>query len=697
MITNYKYYYIDILLIVESPAKAKKIKGFYKSKSIDVKSTYGHIYDLDRSKLSINIENNFKPNYIVLPDKRKVIKELKKGTYSTILLAADDDREGEAIAWHCTRLLNIPLDKNRIKFNEITKNAFDKAIKNPMQLDINMVNAQQARRIIDRLVGYKLSPLLWKHIQTDKKGLSAGRVQSCLLHMLKKHEVKINEYKPEKCYQLNGIFNDKIDVNFQFNNKNISKTEVKLLFNQFTISEMFSIKDYIQTKEKTYSLNPFITSTLQQQAQKDFGFKVSYTMSIAQKLYENGFITYMRTDSTYINIDFENKLQDFIHDKFGTEYYTKKKIKTIKGAQEAHEAIRPTQLTIRLPDSYNDNEIKLYSLIVKRTIQAYMSPAIYDVLTINFTNKDIDSYGYFQSKQKYLYFKGYLKYNTDSNDTLNRDVNLNTIPQSKYQLIKATASYQSTNPPQYYNESSIVKQLENNGIGRPSTYSNIINTVYSRKYTEIVVIPSKDIPVDTIQLKEGVVSEQICINKIPKQNNKILLTDLGKKVLTYLELHFSNIINCEFTSLVEKDLDDISVGKIDWIEVIRKVYNMFASTVIREMSTIDLNRSKNFIKSIQYNNEQLHIYKGPYGYYLSYNKRFINVSNYLKMMNSSIDTFNSDDISTIVTYPKKVCTHNKKDIYIHIGPYGYYLKYNNKNYKINQSIEWSKKYCLSII
>ena len=398
---------MNTLLIVESPAKAKKIQGFYKDKPIIAKSSFGHIYDLDKKTLSIDVDNNFKPKYILLHDKKKIAKELKETKFSRVLLAADDDREGEAIAWHCGRLLKLSLNtNNRIKFNEITKKAFDKAIQNPVQLDMNQVNAQQARRIIDRLVGYKLSPLLWKYIKTDKKGLSAGRVQSCLLHMLQSHEEKINNFIPGKSYLLKGVLDKyNLTVDFVFENKDISTHEINELLNGFINSticdrNILTIKDSKQSKEKVYSPPPFITSTLQQQSQKDYGFKVSYTMSMAQKLYEGGHITYMRTDSTYINPDFEKLLQRHITNKFGEQYFTQKQQKKVKGAQEAHEAIRPTKLDAILdPGKYNENEIKLYLLIVKRTIQSYMSPAIYDVLTVFFTNKYSDKYGYFKSKR----------------------------------------------------------------------------------------------------------------------------------------------------------------------------------------------------------------------------------------------------------------------------------------------------------
>ena len=694
---------MNTLIIVESPAKARKIKGFFKDKPILVKSSFGHIYDLDKKTLSIDIENNFKPNYKVLPDKKKIAKELKNTNFSNVLLAADDDREGEAIAWHCGRLLKLSFtDTNRIKFNEITKEALSISIQNPIHLDLNQVNAQQARRVIDRLVGYKLSPLLWRHIQSNKKGLSAGRVQSCLLHMLQCHEKKINEFIPDKSYLLKGFMDRKLKlaVDFVFKNKNISTEEIYELLNTFIINEnnyddkLFVIKNSRQSKEKTYSPPPFITSTLQQQAQKDHGFKVSNTMSMAQKLYEDGHITYMRTDSTYINGDFEKQLKLLITDKYSIKHYMQKQKKKVKGAQEAHEAIRPTKLNMKLPDNYNDNEIKLYNLIVKRTIQAYMSPAIYNVLIIQFTNKYSEKYGHFQSKQKEIEFKGFLEYTgLKLESTIQSDI----LIQDKFELVEALSEYISSKPPQYYNESMIVKQLESNGIGRPSTYSNIINTIYSRNYTEIKTIPNKQETINCIEYKGNQVNTTKKIINIPPQKSKIVLTPLGKQVLQYLETYFSDIINCQFTALVESDLDRISTGDLIWTDVVKKVYGMFSVIVDRQLKISSNTKNIEIMNTINYKNDEILIINGQYSYYFSYKRKNYNVSNYLKWKSKKVSELNAQDIKTILMYPLKLEKYNNKDIIIYIGPYGYYLKYNNKNYRIHQNPPHTFEYCSSIL
>lgn len=690
---------MSLLLIVESPAKAKKIKSFYKDKPIIIKASFGHICDLDKKKLSIDIHNHFKPHYIILSDKKKIIQELKNIKCSKIFLAADDDREGESIAWHCGRYLKLPFhEKNRITFNEITKKAFDASIKNPKQVDINKVNAQQARRVIDRLVGYKLSPLLWKFIDTDVKGLSAGRVQSCLLHMLHKHETSINEFIPTKKYKMNGtIKKDKqLNVDFIFK-KDINTDDVNIILHNFINNNKLTIIKINETTEKSYSPHPFITSTLQQQAQKEYGFKVSYIMSMAQKLYDDGYITYIRTDSTYINEEFETKLKEYIVSHFGKNYYTKKTMKQIKGAQQAHEAIRPTDLNVCLPSSYKKQEHLLYNLILKRTVQSYMSPVIYDVLTILFSHNYSDKYGNFQSKEKEIQFNGYLEYS--SSKEIIKLVNHTSVGDI-YELLECNAKQIESNPPNYYNESSIVKQLEKNGIGRPSTYSNIINTIYNRNYTTIETIPKQDKQIDVIQFKKNKIVIKKDIQSTTLQKNRIILTDLGKLVLDYLETNFSTIINCEFTSLVEKDLDEISLGNLDWIDIVRKVYSMFSSTVDKQLQIVSNKSNKSnveIVSTVHYKKDMINILNGQYGCFINYNKKNHNLSNYLKWKNITINDISSNDIDVIINYPKKITIYKKKPIYIQIGPYGYYLKYNNTNYRIHQNPPYTKEYCLNII
>ena len=418
------------VIVVESPAKAKKISGFFKDGTI-VTSSFGHIIDLPKDEISIDIENNFKPTYKTMPGKSKIVSSLRnynKGYH--ILLAADDDREGDAIAWHCGKTMNVNFkEKNRIIFHEISKRAILESIENAHTLNMNSVNAQQGRRILDRLVGYSLSPLLWKHIQTDKLGLSAGRVQSTLLLILKNHEDSINDHTSEMDYKYCGNFTDSLKTDLILKDKNILPNDI---LNILKIDKDYKIKKQEHVQEKKYSPFPLITSTLQRCAQSELKFTVKKTMNIAQKLYENGKITYMRTDSTNISSDFQAILCNHIKDKYGKEYYLPKNSnKKVKGAQEAHECIRVTNLDYRLNDNYSADDIKLYELIKKYTIVSHMKYALYDNHKIILNNNILSHKGSFIGQIKSLLFDGYLRY---SDDKLEIKKEIKDLPDKIYRL-----------------------------------------------------------------------------------------------------------------------------------------------------------------------------------------------------------------------------------------------------------------------
>ena len=373
---------MDTLMIVESPAKARKIQKFV-PKNIKVLSSYGHIMNLPRKEMGIDTDNDFKMTFIVMSDKTKVVKDIKKeGKGKRILLAADSDREGDAIAWHCGRILKTNFkENNRITFNEISQKAILKSIENVHKLDMNSVDSQKARQCIDKLMGYELSPLLWRHIKTKKTGLSAGRVQSTLLQILKEHEEKINDYEPEYIYDLTATIKDNDECihesEFYFNDEEVDDDiDIQELFQLFGDNRKMNVIEKKKSIEKRYPMKPLITSTLQQVSQNELGFPVSMTMKIAQKLYENGKITYMRTDSTFMSDDFVKNLKTKIHSDYGKEFFQKPAKKKIKGAQEAHECIRPTNLDTVLSDKYDECDQKLYELIKKKTVQSHMKPAL---------------------------------------------------------------------------------------------------------------------------------------------------------------------------------------------------------------------------------------------------------------------------------------------------------------------------------
>ena len=692
------------LIVVESPAKAKKIQTFF-PKNVIVRSSFGHINNLDTTKLDEMIEKDFTPIYKV--SNPKVVQALKSIKTSDIVLAADDDREGDAIAWHTGNLFKLDYKKNnRIKFNEISKKAITNALENPTTLDMNSVNAQRARQFIDLYIGYKVSPLLWKHIQTDKKGLSAGRVQSCLLKILKDHEREIDDYIPKYTYKFDSnMFKDDIDFEsqFEFDSKNVDDDLIKEILNKIIECRDFKVVKRNLEEEKSYSPKPLITSTLQQRAQNELGYPVKMTMNIAQKLYENGKITYMRTDSTFISDDFKKSLKDNITNDYGKDYYLNRQCKKVKGAQEAHEAVRPTNLDTVLSDNYEVCDKKLYELIKRITIMSHMKDAVYDVLTLRMTNDLLIDYGYFVSKVKSLKFDGYLKY-------LGKD--LERVELSVYQNIDicklkdAVCKYVESNPPQYYNESTIVKKLEKSGIGRPSTYANLIDTLYNRDYTINTDIEPTEKTQKCISLKRDEIEEYDEISKTGIQKKRIVVTDLGTLVNNYLYGVLPDMLNTNFTANVENDLDLVSNGKMDWYDVIRKIYEIFNPIIIDQMGNKMGNKmgngndNKENTKSdkilCRYNGENVVLKNGKYGEYLRYGKQNYNIQGYLKYKKIEADMIKLDDFETIVQFPKKICKHKNLDVCIHIGPYGYYMRYGKKNIKIDQdSNTWTKEYVLN--
>ena len=681
------------VIIVESPAKAKKIQSFYKT-DIKVISSCGHINNLDCKKLDEMIDNNFEPIYTVFSDKKKIIVELKKYIKNEIILAADDDREGDAIAWHIGNIYKLKYNQNnRITFNEISKKAIDKSLENPKTLNINSVNSQRARQLIDLIIGYKLSPLLWKHIKTDSKGLSAGRVQSCLLNIIHEKNKEIEEYleNPKYSHNLNGIFlSNDIDIKseFVFTNKTIDSELVKSICNILLENRKFKVKNLNKKKEKKYSPPPLITSTLQQSAQKELGFPVKMTMNIAQKLHDNGLITYHRTDSTFISNDFKELLKKNIREKYGNEYYENKKEKSIKGAQEAHEAVRVTNLDVVISKdqygiNYSEVDHKLYNLIKKKTIISHMKPAIYDVLNIELFNDLMNIYGYFKSKLKSLYFDGYLKYN--DTPSIDKEIDLDIYEKiNEYELKSCIYKYKIVEPPQLYTESTIVKKLESSGVGRPSTYANLIETLYNRKYTISTDIDEITKSCSIIELNENnEIIEKIEEYTIPKQKNKILVTELGVKVLEYLSKYFINILNPVYTSEIENDLDKITNGEIEWISVIKKVYDSFIGIVIEQMG--DYKMVKDNRKVIgKLKGKEIYLMNGQYGDYINYNNKNKNIKSYLEWKKIDKEKLTIEDCNIIIKYPKKIATHNKKNMNICIGKYGYYMEYNKKFIKIPQ-------------
>ncbi len=539
------------LVIVESPSKAKTIEK-YLGKDYEVIASQGHIIDLPASRMGVDLENNFQPEYIKMKGKAKIIKEIKEEAKDkdVIYLATDPDREGEAIAWHLRNELNInEKDKCRIEFHEITKTAVTDAVKKARTVDIDLVNAQQARRILDRIVGYKISPLLWKKV---KRGLSAGRVQSVALRIIMDRENEIRNFVPEEYWDLNVLLNkinNSTDILAKFygdrkgkinlNNENQVKDIVKSIDNKEYI-----VEDVKKSEKKKNPPAPFTTSSLQQDASKKFGFSVKKTMMLAQRLYEAGYITYMRTDSIRISDDALAMAKSYILKNYGSSYYMSRVFKGKSGAQDAHEAIRPTSLGNLSEMNLEKDEIKLYALIYNRFLASQMKPAIYDTVKIIISVSDY----IFHATGSTIKFDGYMKLYMETKEEKNEEDDENKLPELEVneKLVQKKIDFKQkfTEPPLRYTEASLVKALEEKGIGRPSTYAPTISTIIDRTYVE-------------------------------KEKRYLVPTELGEVVNDIMVKYFKDIVDITFTASMENKLDEISEGNINHIEMLHEFYNPF--------------------------------------------------------------------------------------------------------------------------
>ena len=555
----------DKLIIVESPSKANTIKKFLGS-NVKVVASMGHVRDLPKSKLGVDVEHDFEPQYINIRGKANLINSLKKDAKNAkvVYLATDPDREGEAIAWHLAYLLGIPEDAVcRVTFNEITKETVKDSMKKPRKIDMNLTNAQQARRVLDRIVGYKISPILWKKV---KRGLSAGRVQSVAVKLIVDRENEIENFKPEEYWNILATLsknNDKFIARFYGKDgKKIElhkKEEVDEILQNLKNAK-YIVTDVKKGEKKRTPAPPFTTSTMQQEASRKLSFPIRKTMQVAQGLYEGvkvadrgtvGLITYMRTDSTRISEEARAAAKVHITNKYGANYYENRYYKTKAGAQDAHEGIRPTYIDLdpeKIKDSLTSDQYKLYRLIYNRFIASQMAPAVYDTISANI---DANSYNFRASGQT-LKFKGFMTlYVEDRDDKSNEDEESHMPDLAKGEEVKKEkldAKQSFTEPPPRYTEASLVKALEEKGIGRPSTYATIISTILDRRYVQ-------------------------------KEQKQLVPTDLGKVVNKLLVENFGDIVNVEFTADIENQFDEIAEGKEPWKQVIREFYTPFEQEV----------------------------------------------------------------------------------------------------------------------
>ncbi|MGL4780856.1 MAG: type I DNA topoisomerase, partial [Bacteroidales bacterium] len=573
------------LVIVESPAKAKTIEKFL-GKDFKVMSSYGHIRDLKKKDFSIDIANGFQPIYEVPADKKKLVEELKKQASDSdiVWLASDEDREGEAIAWHLYEVLGLnPEHTKRIVFHEITKNAILHAIETPRDIDLNLVNAQQARRILDRIVGFELSPVLWRKV---KPALSAGRVQSVAVRLIVEREREIQAFTPEAAYRVIGIFivtaanGDKSELKAELNKRFKTKEEAEAFLNNCKSTD-FVIED-IQTRPgKKSPAAPFTTSTLQQEAARKLGYSVSQTMSVAQKLYENGHITYMRTDSVNLSDLAINTAKEEIFSTMGERYWKYRQFTTkAKGAQEAHEAIRPTYLNKEKVEG-TAQEKKLYELIWKRTIASQMADAELEKTTATIGLATASEK--FVAVGEVLKFDGFLRVYLESSDDESESSDSGLLPPMKVgevlNMKNITATERFTQRPARYSEASLVRKLEELGIGRPSTYAPTITTVQNREYVEKGDKEGIERSFTVLTLSKDKIKEQTKTEITGADKAKLFPTNIGVVVNDYLTENFPNILNYSFTADVEKEFDSIAEGDLNWVQALDKFYGPFHTTV----------------------------------------------------------------------------------------------------------------------
>jgi DNA topoisomerase I len=706
------------LVIVESPAKAKTIakylngnKNLRNMGKFIVLSSKGHIRDLKNRELSIEVDKDFATHYEVLKDKVQLVKELKEkaSQVNNVYLAADYDREGEAISQHIKDTLNLK-DYHRITFTEITSKALENAILNPRKIDKNLVDAQETRRVLDRLVGFKISPLLWKKYNANKIHLSAGRVQSAVLHIIKEKEDEVKNHKSTSYWYIIGNMDMTIDDELHkledvklYDNERVLKLDTGLdntrkylesIKNEFTITDI-KIRQLKQNADL-----PFITSTLQQEAYSKHGFPIKRTMALAQDLYEKGYITYMRTDSYNISEDFKKEVEKFIVEKYGQQYFegvNQRKSKTSKNAQEAHEAIRPTNILVSVIDEqgFNVDHKKLYDIIWKRTTAYFMKAAIFDELEIRIRDSGLPNTAYFLSSFKKVKFNGHLILQGIHNETYNFERYVNALKLKKYKIkcnnIVAKNTY--TSPPARYNEASIIKTLEAESIGRPSTFTTILTKLFEKHYVLKSDIRGDDknvihltyVPNKRIEEKKEVIT-------IGHERSKLVPSDIGRTIDNFMEQNFHYIIDKGFTSSMEDDLDKIAQGDITRSSVLNDFWKTFGNDVenIENQKKAEKIKIENEQLMFKINGTEYIIRLTKYGpaiqYQLGELTKYIDLKSYLKYLGKSYVNVTEDDIIFIINLPKKFAKIDNNDLILTYGPYGLYFKYKDENVKIPQKI-----------
>src|SRR3984885_470324 len=685
------------LLIVESPAKAKTIEG-YLGKDFTVKSSYGHIRDLVKSDDAIDVANNFKQKYEVPADKKQVVSELKKLAKEAdmVWLASDEDREGEAISWHLFDTLDLKdATTKRIVFHEITKPAILRAIDTPRKIDYNLVNAQQARRVLDRLVGFELSPVLWKKV---KPSLSAGRVQSVAVRLIVDREREINKFKSEAAFKIVAIFGKGKEAFKAELPERFSKQEDAEKFLQDCIGAKFDVKSLDVRPAKRSPAAPFTTSTLQQEASRKLGYSVSRTMQVAQKLYESGHITYMRTDSVNLSDHALTTAAQEITSAYGNKYHQQRVYKTKSaGAQEAHEAIRPTyfgQHTIKGDPS----EMRLYELIWKRAIASQMSEALFEKTTarINISTRKEELVANGEGMKFDGFLKVYLESSDDEEDNLQDGENAMLPPLTKGQrlaLQEMSATERFSRPPARYTEASLVKKLEELGIGRPSTYAPTISTIQNRGYVVKEEREGKQRAFRVLTLKAGNITKDEKTENTGAEKGKLFPTDIGSVVNDFLVQYFKEIVDFNFTASVEKQFDEIAQGLTEWTDMIRDFYTPFHKDIESTVKTADKATGERDLGFDPVSGKKVSVRIGRFGPFVQVGESNSEANAEDKPLyaslraGQSIETISLADAMELFKLPKKAGVFEEKEMTVAIGKFGPYIKHNNAFFSLPKDID----------
>jgi DNA topoisomerase-1 len=677
------------LLIVESPAKAKTIEKILGS-DFEVKSCYGHIRDLEKDDMGIDVNNNYKPRYIVPDEKQKVVKELKQLAKKSeqVWLATDEDREGEAISWHLCEVLGLdPATTKRIVFHEITKPAIKAAVDHPRTVDMNLVNAQQARRILDRIVGFELSPILWRKISM-KNNLSAGRVQSVAVRIIAEREREINAFKPQSSFKIEALFtandNSGKQISFKAEGSKFNNAESAEKFLTECLGASYQVKDIQVKPAKRSPAAPFTTSTLQQESSRKLGYGVSRTMLLAQKLYENGHITYMRTDSVSLSETAMGDIQNTVTTSFGNRYYQARKYKNKNAsAQEAHEAIRPTYMS---HSTVNDADLKrLYELIWKRTMASQMADAELEKtiakIAVSTNKAELTAEG------EVLKFDGFIKVyreDVDDEDMDGEEHQEGMLPPLKtgqqLPLNEMKAIERFTRPLPRYTEASLVKKLEELGIGRPSTYAPTISTILKRGYVEKRDKEGVVRNYQVLRLQNDKISKKTETENTGAEKSKLFPTDLGLVVTDFLKQYFDDIMDYGFTARIEEEFDEVANGKMKWNKMIDDFYNPFKKDVKNTIETAERISGERDLGTDPTTGKAVIARMGRYGPMVQIGKteeeekpKFARLK-----QNQSIETINLNEALDLFRLPLTLGEHNGQEVSVNAGRFGPYVKYGEQ-------------------